>query len=45
MKNLAFSGFQFIHIIDSETIKLKDLTRSIFFTEDDIGKSKAEVVA
>lgn len=45
LKNLSLLGIGNLHIIDYDKIETHNLTRSILFTEDDIGKNKAEVAA
>lgn len=45
IKNLALMGVKNIKIYDLDTIEAHNLTKSILFSEDDIGKLKAEVAA
>jgi molybdopterin/thiamine biosynthesis adenylyltransferase len=45
VKNLALLGVAHIDVYDFDCIELSNLTRSVFFREADIGRSKAEVVA
>ena len=45
VKNLALFGVGEILIVDFDTIEIHNLTRSIFFREDDIGRPKASTVA
>lgn len=44
-KNLALLGVGNVHLYDFDTIELHNLTRSVLFREDDVGKSKAVVAA
>jgi adenylyltransferase/sulfurtransferase len=45
IKNLALLGVGTIWIIDFDTVDITNLTRSILFREEDIGRPKAEVAA
>lgn len=45
IKNLCLLGVGQIRIVDFDRIEIHNLTRSVLFTEEDIGKSKAEVAA
>ncbi len=45
VKNLALFGVKEILIFDFDKIEIHNLTRSIFFREEDIGRFKAETVA
>lgn len=45
IKNLALLGVGAITIVDFDKIELHNLTRSVLFSEDDVGKFKAEVAA
>jgi molybdopterin/thiamine biosynthesis adenylyltransferase len=44
-KNLAMMGVQFIAVVDRDTVEVANLTRSVFFREDDHGRLKAQVLA
>ena len=44
-KNLAFSGVGMLKIVDYDDIENSNLSKTIFFTKKDIGKSKAQVIA
>ncbi len=44
-KNLALVGVGHLTIVDFDAIEVSNLTRTVFFREGDIGKSKAEVLA
>ncbi|WP_281020113.1 ThiF family adenylyltransferase [Minwuia sp. IMCC3060] len=45
VKNLALLGVGNIDVFDFDTIERHNLTRSVLFRENDIGRAKAEVVA
>lgn len=42
---LAASGIGKLHLVDFDTVSLSNLHRQVFYTTEDIGKSKAEVLA
>jgi molybdopterin-synthase adenylyltransferase len=44
-KNLALSGVGHLILIDFDTISLSNLSRTVLFTKEDIGKHKAMVAA
>lgn len=44
-KNLAMMGLRRIFLIDRDTVEVANLTRSIFFREEDHGRPKVEVLA
>lgn len=44
-KNLAMLGVGRIIIVDRDTVEMSNVSRMIFFEEDDLGKNKAEVLA
>lgn len=45
LKNLALLGVGNIYIVDRDTIEVSNLSRSLLFSVDDSGKTKAEVAA
>jgi molybdopterin/thiamine biosynthesis adenylyltransferase len=45
IKNLALLGVGDIHVFDLDVIEASNLTRSVLFREDDIGRQKAECAA
>lgn len=45
VKCLVLAGFRDITIVDPDTIEMTNLSRCVLFREDDLGRSKAEVVA
>ncbi len=45
IKNLALLGFEYVFIADMDEIELTNLTRTVLFTKQDIGKRKAAVAA
>lgn len=45
IKNLALLGVGAITIVDFDSIEIHNLTRSVLFSEDDIGRFKADVAA
>ena len=45
IKNLILFGVQKVTLFDFDTIELHNLTRSVFFSEEDVGRRKAETVA
>lgn len=42
---LAASGIGKIHLVDFDTVDITNLHRQVFFTLDDVGQSKAEVLS
>ncbi len=45
IKNLVLLGVGRVDVFDFDTIELSNLTRSVLFREEDVGRSKAEVAA
>ncbi|XP_073270849.1 SUMO-activating enzyme subunit 2-like isoform X2 [Primulina huaijiensis] len=43
LKTLALSGFEDIHIIDTDTIEVSNLNRQFLFRQSHVGQSKAKV--
>lgn len=44
-KNLAMMGLRRLYLIDRDTVEVANLTRSVFFREEDHGRAKVEVLA
>ena len=45
LKNLALLGFGNVIVCDMDQIELSNLTRTVLFSHDDIGKGKSELAA
>lgn len=45
LKNLALLGVGNIFICDMDTISISNLSRTVLFSKDDVGKNKAEIAA
>lgn len=45
LKNLALLGFRRIVVVDLDTIEISNLSRTVLFSDSEIGKSKAEAAA
>jgi len=45
LKDLCLLGVGTIHVIDFDRIEIHNLTRSVLFSESDVGQNKAEVAA
>src|SRR5215472_13594459 len=43
-KSLAMMGLRTVAVLDRDTVEVANLTRSVFFREEDHGRSKAEVL-
>lgn len=43
--HLATSGIGKLHLVDFDTIDISNLHRQVYFSLDDVGKSKAEIIA
>ena len=44
VKNLAMVGIGNIFVVDMDSIEISNLTRSILFRKEDLGKSKARTI-
>jgi adenylyltransferase/sulfurtransferase len=44
VKNLAMTGVGHIYVVDMDKVELTNLTRSVLFRKEDIGKSKSETI-
>ncbi|MBI1787942.1 MAG: ThiF family adenylyltransferase [Acidobacteria bacterium] len=45
LKNLALLGFERVVVVDSDRIELSNLSRSVLYRVDDVGRTKAETAA
>ncbi len=45
LKNLALLGFRRVLVVDSDRIELSNLSRSVLYRPDDVGRSKAQTAA
>jgi adenylyltransferase/sulfurtransferase len=45
LKNLALLGFERVVVVDCDTIEVSNLSRSVLYRADDIGRAKAETAA
>ena len=45
IKNLALLGFSKVFIVDMDTISTSNLSRTVLFSADDLGKYKAEIAS
>lgn len=45
IKNLAMLGVGKIFVVDMDNVEVSNLTRSVLFRKEDLGKSKAEIAA
>lgn len=45
LKNLALLGFRRVLVVDSDRIELSNLSRSVLYRADDVGRSKARTAA
>lgn len=45
LKNLALLGFGYLFVVDSDTVARSNLSRTVLFRPEDLGRPKAEVAA
>src|SRR6185295_4128458 len=45
LKNLALLGFGYLFVVDFDTIEASNLSRTVLFRPEDVGRSKALVAA
>src|SRR5438034_10007161 len=45
LKNLALLGFERVVIVDSDRIELSNLSRSVLYRAEDVGRTKADTAA
>lgn len=45
LKNLALMGFGYIFVVDFDTVSKSNLSRTVLFKKEDIGKVKSEIAA
>ena len=45
LKNLALMGFGYVHVSDMDHISTSNLSRTVLYTENDVGKRKASTAA
>lgn len=45
VKNLSLTGVKSIHIIDDDPVLVEDASTNFFFSDDDVGQTRSEVLA